>query len=303
MSYNEYIKHPGLSRSYLLSLAFNPKDDKEKSSTYLDRGQALDLLVSSGSIKFDEVYTEEPVPPTRGDRYKIIKAYLDGQDYEAVHESCKIKASAQDIINCIDLEPAWGRYAKKYKQILEEGKIMLTPEDKTKVYNAYVKLLKDAHTRELIHSLEHEYQIALYGEIDGVLCKGLIDILKVDKVNKEITPYDLKTTSDYTLDFPRSYYKYRYDIQGAFYQELIRLNYPDYKVNNFRFIVVSLEKNDQPYIFEMSDEELFGARNGKTRFDKYYKGYRDLIEDYKYHKKTGNWDYVADYLREGVIVL
>jgi len=302
-TFEDYIKHPGLSRSYLVSIGFSPIPEERQGSIYFDRGSALDLLVAGGSLAFNAQYDIEPKAPSMGSVYEVAKAYAKGEDYANVYNKSTLKTPLEELENSFKIHVDWSKFIKAYKEALEEGKILITSEDRSIVFKAYTALLKDKKTGKLIHNPLLNYQVPVYGIIDDAECKGLIDILDIDKENKEITIYDLKTMSEHALDFPRSYYKYRYDIQGSFYQELVRQNYPDYKINNFKFVVVSLTKNGPPYIYEMSEEEVHGARNGRMKFDRYFKGYRELIKDYKYHENSNDWTHIADYLRDGKLII
>ena len=301
--FEEYINHPGVSRSFLISLSTNPSKQFKLSSTYLDKGSALDLLVSEGPLSFDSVYSLEPNPPSKGDYYRIAKAKAKGENYEQVYNETRLKSSLEDVERLLRTHSDWEEYINKYKELYESGKVLISPEEKSEVFDAYARLLKDEQIRTLVNNVNGQYQVPVYGTINDILCKGLIDIMIIDKEKKEIELYDLKTTSDYPLDFIKSYFKYRYDIQGSFYHELVKLNYPNYTIKFFRFIVVSFDKRGVPYMFEMTPNELFGARNGRIKFERYYKGYRELLEDYKLHQSTGNWDYIADYIRDKVIYI
>lgn len=49
---------------------------------------------------------------------------------------------------------------------------------------------------ELIH------QFPIYFKLEDMDCKALLDGVKIDHENKTVTPFDLKTTSKNSWDFP-----------------------------------------------------------------------------------------------------
>jgi len=78
---------------------------------------------------------------------------------------------------------------------------------------------------EALHSREHfidlvsrsNKEVTVYGEIEGVECKGRLDLLAPDVI------CDLKTTYDVS-EFGRTTFKLHYLFKLAFYRELVRQN-------------------------------------------------------------------------------
>jgi hypothetical protein len=72
------------------------------------------------------------------------------------------------------------------------------------------------------------FQVPVYGFINGVYCKGLIDMLHQDE-DGNIWPIDLKTIGRGVWNFPRAFLHQRYYIQAGLYYSLLEQAqaYPD----------------------------------------------------------------------------
>lgn len=130
-------------------------------------------------------------------------------------------------------------------------------------------------------------------------CKGLLDLVYVDHNTQSIYPIDLKTTSK-LFDFESSFLRFRYYLQAAFYHEAIVQAVaegllPNYKIQNFQFVVQDSEGWNPPLIFEVSPKTLSAGRYGGTFNDTYYKGYEELLKELHWHNTSGYWDMPKQY--------
>jgi hypothetical protein len=64
------------------------------------------------------------------------------------------------------------------------------------------------------------------------------------------------------------------------------VNYPDYKVDKFRFIYISRLDNTKPIVYKVNDHILNTAYKGYSLNGKDYKGIKDLVNDYKWYKEN-----------------
>jgi len=149
-------------------------------------------------------------------------------------------------------------------------------------------------------------QMEIYFTWQGVALKALLDKVVVDHEAKTIQPYDIKTASD---AFPSSFMNWRYDLQGAFYtlaiEEWAFFNGCEvYKILPFKFIV-GYSTGQRPEIWEMTQGDLTaGEEGGINRFGRQVKGYKQLIEQYKWHVENNKWDYSQEvYESNGVRLL
>lgn len=196
--------------------------------------------------------------------------------------------------------------------ILSIGKKILSAEQGGKV-NTIVNSLKNNprtasyFARELFAnnpSVDIYYQLPIFFTYDNVECKALLDILIVEKDKKGVViaayPIDLKTMSGYTITFPDSVKKRRYDIQAAWYTKALTAadatsNLPLPKLSEdvikpFQFIVESTTNPGRPLVFILTEEYLqigeYGFIDNYTGKMKVV-GFKQLIADYKYHSETG----------------
>lgn len=120
-------------------------------------------------------------------------------------------------------------------------------------------------------------QIPLEFEIDGVLCKALLDILFTENGYKNAV--DLKTTYDFAFNFRTSARAHRYDLQGRFYKEALLQNFEN--VLPTQFLVVSTEKNDVPLLYNMSQHDEYVAWHGNRENNRHVYGILEAISTYK----------------------
>jgi hypothetical protein len=67
----------------------------------------------------------------------------------------------------------------------------------------------------------------------------------------------------------------------------------NYRVENFRFIVVSSTDPYKPLVYKCTEEDLYAGRyGGKLKYnDEYQKGFDQLIDDMQWHIETNNYSY------------
>lgn len=204
----------------------------------------------------------------------------------------------------------------EYWELLKnsDGKQILSVKEQT-IIDAVVMSLK---TNEITSKyftesryIEIVYQKDIYFKYNNVECKALLDMVIVDHMNETIQPIDIKTIGDYTINFPKSLRKRRYDIQAAFYTEAIKkeMNMVNYKILPFKFIVESTVKVGNPLVYTCDKTLLEMGKSGRetmyskaTIFDESgqvspeemyvhriekINGFEQLIELYKYYTEKG----------------
>lgn len=176
--------------------------------------------------------------------------------------------------------------------VLARGKQVLSREEKLVIDTTTNNWLTHPHTASLFEEnpdIIRIHQYPVYFIVNGVWCKGLIDKVDIDLVNKTITIYDFKTMRGFTLMFPRIIKGRRYDLQLSFYYEGLRQNLKtlsdfigvdliDFDIMNPVCIVESTNCPGMPMQFELSDSLLFLGQRGD---DKLF-GYEDALEEYQY---------------------
>ena len=191
---------------------------------------------------------------------------------------------------------------------------MISQDDYNKLAAMKANLINDEYVGHLFvmdvpetHSVrdgdvEIIYQMDIDFDIEGVKCKALPDIVKIDHATKVINIYDLKTTSSYDQNVMGSIVKFGYDLQAAWYT--IALNaltmqgekYEGYTVaGDFGFIFIDTNMINAPIHVMISENDLSCAINGGNRYGKPRKGVFQILSDYMWHVGTDKWDYPREY--------
>jgi hypothetical protein len=180
------------------------------------------------------------------------------------------------------------------------GKQIISLEEKVVVDSVVDSLKNHEATKDLFSNDEPNfyiiYQKPFYTLVDGVKCKILPDIIVVDSAGN-LTMYDVKTMASSVLSFPDQAQKFRYDLQAAFYLDVISryltinqqeitvdmpLDMPEgydneyeippnilhIKVNavvGFRFIVESKSSAGTPVIYHASPNFINMGKIGRER--------------------------------------
>jgi hypothetical protein len=157
------------------------------------------------------------------------------------------------------------------------------------------------------------YQFPIYFEYRGVQCKGLLDMVIVERDEEgkilSITGIDLKTMNGNTYYFPSSIKARRYDIQAAWYTLALRQHFavPEESdvIRPFQFVVESTSYQGKPLVYTVDTSLLnigrFGRRaislhdtdmfNGETMASAIIqyeiKGFEQLLDLYIYHSENG----------------
>lgn len=197
------------------------------------------------------------------------------------------------------------------------GKEMVSFEDYEKALLCIQNLKDSEFTKQYFSDeqnpdIEFLWQVPIVWEEDGMTCKGLLDLVIIDHVNKIIYIIDLKTTAKSVYNFEHSYIKFRYYLQGSMYYQGLRKifnqdkKYEGYSLNTPLFVVAEQGSHNPPFIFEMSyDDMMVGTFGGIIKSSgREVKGYKRLLSDLKWHNDTGIWDFPKDvWLNKGKVKL
>ena len=322
----EYYENPAISQSSLKKLAISPKkflDSVELESKSLMMGSAVDcMLLTPKEFEKSFLIIENDLPTPPAAVVTILKQIVSRHIEGAFFNSKGLILSSQNMNIILD--------------ICNEFKYRMNNNDNTRVtkvieHSEYLRYLYKSQGRktitsddlfniqEIVLSLEeHEFtshhfncdddaeyliQIPIYFEVDGIKLKALPDLVRVDHINKRVTPKDLKTMSGYTNEFIRkNFWKYRYDLQAAFYTEAVQHLYPDYEIDPFEFIVESTIAPGSPLTYVVTPEVLEIGTNGGIHNGREYKGWKQCLEELKWHREHNIWDYTREeYENKGVM--
>jgi hypothetical protein len=123
-----------------------------------------------------------------------------------------------------------------YKEVMECVQALRTA-DATKFYFA--------ENESSTHPVQRYYQLKFKAVFNGVEYRCMMDEVLVDYANKKIYPIDLKTSSHFEDEFPKSFIQWCYQLQARLYYRILKANleqddfFKDFEVEDYTFIVVS----------------------------------------------------------------
>jgi hypothetical protein len=318
----EYRNSPAINQSKLKLLLVSVdtfKEVKEPEMFFEEKehfviGKGVDDFITMGQEYFDQEYYLSNNSKPSATIMSIVQQVFQSRSNDDWF--------AQDLLSAIDAhayQPNW-KLDTKVKKVSEEGeqywlelvqsegKNVLSIEQFTKIQSIVTQLFEHAHTKVIFeqeNNVDVYYQLPIYFEEEELQCKALLDMVVVDHNSKEITPYDIKTLGDYTKFFDYQCKKRRYDIQAAFYFEAISdwrdMNFSDYELNPFSFIVASTTKQCPPLEFVTTPEflnvgkfgyeavSLFNVGEEELETGTMIKGFSQLLSEYKWYEENG-WD-------------
>jgi hypothetical protein len=331
-----YYDSPRLSQSKLKTLLYSPKAflETEEPELFFEEkkhfviGSAVDTYLTS-VVDFNEKYyishlTEKPSDVVKSILYEV---YSKAKDKIAEDDSYKnLEFLKQEIIDSCESHGYYKNLKPEtrinkildfndyWKEIISsENKTIITQEEAEIVSNIVKKVATNQFTFRYFKDSTEEVtilkQLPIEFEVKEVECKALLDIVYIDHSNKTITPIDLKTIGDSVKNFLESLRKRRYDIQLSWYVEALSQwkennEFKDYRILDFKFIVVSTTEDEEPIIFTCDKSlELIGKYGRDflhlkgekidvhsevvyNRLNK-VKGYLNLLDDYLYYMENG----------------
>lgn len=340
-----YKDAKALSQSSLKLLEYDPKSfyfnverwltgeiaeqPEQKITESMKLGSVLDCLITTPD-RFDEEYVVNPADSPTGQMLKFVDEYvriekLATLDYTTQLSDEQIRKAAEQAYREAGfkrdkLDTVLERFQKEglayyNAQRRSKGKIVITAEMYAHAKALQQKLESDLYTASYLGKKPSDqtdvlYQVELYDTLAAgwpsvqIPCKGLIDILLINHVYRTVVPIDLKTTSD--DNFQSAIVSYRYDLQGAFYTDLLhnwlpKSKYKDYEVAPFKFVVANTV-NNKVSVWELTPSDTdVGKYGGWTHYGRRVSGYTSLLAAYAYHKQHNKWDYTHEvYMNNGL---
>lgn len=318
----EYFQNPAVSQSQLKTLLISPKafGEERKVELYFEEkehftiGSAVDCMLTEGEDAYKSKYHISKVENKPSDVVKSIINqvfdYASNTDeeiglildpmYRVLITTCCEHHNYQNNWKNETKVSKICEYYEYWEDLkLARGKTILSIEEETLIDTIVMSLRTNEVTSKYFNQEEIQYQVPIYFEFDGVECRALLDMVIFDRENKTIQPIDIKTMGDYTLKFPISLRRRRYDIQAAFYTEALQWLYPDYEILPFKFIVESTTAPGDPLVFNCTTDLLVLGKFGRPeyyfkgrdeiKYQKFeeIKGFVQLIELYKYYSTNG----------------
>lgn len=306
----DYYNNPSYSQSQLKNLLYikNPmdflKEDEDKGESYFKIGSAVDAIITIGLEYFNSKFKVLDLNTNCTPKVKsIIDEILLRYD-EDLLELEDSKERLLDIANELEYQKNW-KDETRLKTIIEQGyeyyNIMieskgftiLTTEEFLIVNSCVDRLINGDYTSNYFKE-DNLYQVSIesfIGSNNDIPFKCLLDMIKIDTVNKTYQVVDLKTTAKSVLDFEESFLRYRYDIQLAIYNIMVdklKLEEQGYKKIAPCLLVVSTTYLDEPaVVFELESKTLQDAIYGKTEGGKEVIGFNELVKMLEFYLANG----------------
>lgn len=288
------------SQKYFLWALEQPKLESKS----LTIGTVVDIMLTSPG-KFEEEYIIlEHAKPT-GQLGIFIDKLLEfdatmsesGQNREIwAYEQVDFKrATFSAIMARFDAEGV--DYYNEQKSVLNGLKKPIPKDVYERAVKVYESLLNNQFTWhyfkeqegiELINQLEIVWS---YSDIDF---KSILDIIRINHNTKTIDVCDVKTTGKPLYQFKNSVIEYDYWLQLTMYAlaiyqwiEKTRPELYGWDVN-LKWIVEYTEYPGNPEVFVFSEYET--GFNGGTINNRKIKGFKQLIDDFKWYNKNG-WEH------------
>lgn len=310
----DYRNSTAINQSRLKKLiGFNPKKyelDEQDTSSGFAMGNLVDLFLTRPSDFNDEYYISQLENMPSEKIMDIIKEYYETITTIGVEAITNYDTVLLKIIRNAGYQPNM-----KDKTVIDKvkeagmdyyneldnanGREIISREmfDKAHECSGNIRMMFP----EVFDDISTQYQVALYGKYMGFDIKGLLDALTIDDENHVIHIYDFKTMFEPTTKFMTNLKKFRYDMQMAFYFELVCQNYedkyPSYDIK-CHFIVESTDSPGNPMMYTCTDSLLhMGKHGGLIRLSEvvfpqeegFYmvEGFEQLLHKLEYYNKNG----------------
>lgn len=270
---------------------------------YFLLGKVVDTILTGDYGEYDNTFIAMRNKPSEK-VCEIIEYVFKKNQENPVTELKDYEGDILEAVNKYEYYPKWKDETRianilkseEYFEFLKEsqGKIIIPQEIEEKGIAIANSLKTNERTKVFFNRKHFEdsgvvdiyYQFPIYFEMEGVECKALLDILIVyhnEDGTKKYQPMDLKTTSNYTIDFGKSAQSFRYDYQAAFYIEAVKSHFKcEYEdIEPFIFIVESTKKVGNPLLFRTTEDWLLNGLYGLENPYRGFKGVLNLVKEYK----------------------
>lgn len=281
----KYRESPALSQSFLKKVLANDVTEDKQDSVFMSRGSYADDLLTYGEDYIGEMYAviegSYPTPMWKNTIEYVFNNSLpvDKESLiQAFRDTNKSKLLDDNVIT--GFEENW-----YYYEALKDsnGKPLITQEDAIKSELA-VHNFKNHPFVKHIFEVEGDYQVPLYWnyttgyyhdeqdiDVTVVECKGLLDRLNIDRVNKTVQIVDFKLTSESLYQWPRGLCrKFNVPFQLSYYhyglnQNLHTLGLEGYKILFPAVLIENMNYPGKPRIYNLTAQDLIHGSHGYER--------------------------------------
>lgn len=155
------------------------------------------------------------------------------------------------------------------------------------------RVIKNHKFTKFIFDGDYEiyYQFEFKIKYNGILFRGFIDFVLIDRKNKTVRIIDLKTGRELSDNFLSNFLKYRYYLQEAIYMKAFKTICNKFKLKGynllpFQFLYISRSEK-VPLFFTVTKKWHNAAMKGFTTSTGYtYRGLDELSEEMKWHHQN-----------------
>jgi hypothetical protein len=275
----EYKASNCLSYSRIKDVYDNPEvliqEQKHEEKEYFNFGSVVDIMLTEPESVDSKILVNDLKP---SEQFLKISTYILDNGLGADLNNLT-NDQIEDIYNITGSSVNWKVDTKKQKLLAEcseyikifednRDKLIISSSMYTEAYNIAEVLRNHPWSKHLFISKDEQkqnnveiiYQFKIKFDLEGMNFKSKIDIIYIDHNNKIISPWDIKTGSDYPRNFVKTaLYKYKYGYQGVIYKEgLTKIidklpSFDFYTVDLFRFLYISRLVPKYPIIAKMSE--------------------------------------------------
>lgn len=290
--------------------------EKTKENEGMILGSLIDALLTQPEEIDKKYIISKAIKPT-GQLALFIDLLLENvksvnitdNNFEEAYNSVGFKRkSLEEIIESFNQDGL--QYYQEHKDASNGLKKLISEDLYGRAVKTYESLLYHPYTKEYFEQKEHIElikQLSILWKYKGIQFKAILDLVKIDYSNKIIHLCDIKTTSSPIYAFKESVKQYQYWLQLGMYScalyDWIITNRQDlvgYDVQ-MKWIVESTTWPGTPRVFKFNELEL--AMNGGKVNGKKYKGFIQLVDDFKWYNENG-WNIERELVENnGEIVL
>lgn len=265
---------PELFYEYKFNRAVN--DNAAKESYYIN-GDLLHTMILEEHRLLEKFYVSDAVVPTGklADFVRLKANYIKMGN--TVEEAIKNAHLASDLQYTLDttLKKAEDSVYKAYSEAIancQPNASIVSLEDYTRAEKCLNKLKDYKVSRDLLFNIENDNketinEFEIYHDIhhcQNLEAKCKLDRVIIDHENKTAIIVDFKTTSSLAF-FNRSYYKYKYYRQLAYYRWGLRKYLFDKYFTEYtvvcKIVAMELSKNMPLKVFTVSETDLVQGEN------------------------------------------
>ena len=175
---------------------------------------------------------------------------------------------------------------------LNLDKSFITPEEYSKLIDARASLFNHKSTKKYFNcgdDCEEIYQLEINFKYKNRNVKTILDKIIINHNDETIEPLDLKSGSVDSYEFMKSFFNYKYYLQGGLYvkaiEEWIKTSeLAHYKILPFKFIFLPTYNLNNPKTFIFTNKWYEASWKGFTTNSGYkYRGIDELIDILIWH--------------------